>query len=63
MGNLMNWQEYAVGAIVGMAVFSLVKHLRGMLSLPSDDADMSCHGCDSCSEPSSNAKVTESRVP
>ena len=58
----MYWQEGAVGVIVGMAIFSLVKHLRGMLSLPSGGADVGCPGCDSCSEPSSNTKVTESRV-
>ena len=50
MGDVMLWQELAVAVIVGLAVVSLVRHLRGMLSVPRSDAGPSCHGCDDCGE-------------
>ena len=50
MGDVMLWQELAVAVIVGLAVVSLVRHLRGMLAVPRSDAGPSCHGCDDCGE-------------
>ena len=46
----MGWQELAVTVIVGFAVVSLYRHLRGMFSMPQSGADNSCHGCDDCAE-------------
>ena len=51
----MTWQDLAVAAIVGWAVVSLYRHLRGMLSAPPVKAKAggsaaACHGCDDCGE-------------
>jgi hypothetical protein len=50
MGDLMLWQELAVAVIVGLAVAWLVRHMRGILSVPQSSAGASCHGCDNCGE-------------
>ncbi len=42
----MDWQEAAVAAIVGTAVVSLYRHLRGIFAAPRSRAKTSCHGCD-----------------
>ena len=44
----MDWQEAAVAAIVGTAVVSLYRHLRGIFAAPRSKAKTSCHGCDDC---------------
>lgn len=50
----MTWQDLAVAAIVGWAVVSLYRHLRGMLSVPpaakAGGGGAACHGCDDCEE-------------
>ena len=46
----MDWQELAVTAIVGFAVVSLYRHLRGMFSMPKSGAGAACHGCDDCDD-------------
>lgn len=49
----MTWQDLAVAAIVGWAVVSLYRHLRGMLGAPPVKAEAggaACHGCDDCGE-------------
>ena len=53
MGDIVTWQDLAVAAIVGWAVVSLYRHLRGMLTVPPAKADgggAACHGCDDCAE-------------
>ena len=42
----MTWQELIVAAIVALAVVSLYRHLRGMLSVPKTGGGASCHSCD-----------------
>ena len=46
----MDWQEAAVAAIVGTAVVSLYRHLRGIFASPKRGGGASsCHGCgDEC---------------
>ena len=44
----MDWQEAAVAAIVGTAVVSLYRHLRGIFAAPRSSGKASCHGCDDC---------------
>ena len=46
----MDWQEAAVAAIVGTAVVSLYRHLRGIFAPPKrGGGTSSCHGCgDEC---------------
>ena len=45
----MDWQEAAVAAIVGTAVVSLYRHLRGIFAAPRSSGETSCHGCgDDC---------------
>ncbi len=46
----MSWQEPIVAVIVGWAVVSLYRHLRGMLVVPKSDSGASCHGCDDCAD-------------
>ena len=46
----MDWQELAVAVIVGLAVVSLYRHLRGMFAMPKGGAAPACHGCDDCGE-------------
>lgn len=55
MGSIVTWQDLAVAAIVGWAVVSLYRHLRGMLSVPPAKAKAggggaACHSCDDCAE-------------
>ena len=53
MGDIVTWQDLAVAAIVGWAVVSLYRHLRGMLTVPPAKAQAggaACHGCDDCAE-------------
>ena len=40
------WQEPVVALIVGLAVVSLYRHLRGMFSMPKPGGGASCHTCD-----------------
>ena len=42
----MDWQEATVAAIVGTAVVSLYRHLRGIFAAPRSREKTSCHGCD-----------------
>ena len=46
----MDWQEAAVALIVGTAVVSLYRHLRGIFAAPKRGGGASsCHGCgDEC---------------
>ena len=46
----MDWQEAAVAVIVGTAVVSLYRHLRGIFATPTGGGGASsCHGCgDEC---------------
>ena len=45
----MDWQEAAVAAIVGTAVVSLYRHLRGIFATPRQaGGGASCHGCGDC---------------
>ena len=44
----MSWQEPLVGVIVGFAIVSLYRHLRGLLGSAVSDTGASCHGCDDC---------------
>ncbi len=46
----MDWQEAAVAVIVGTAVVSLYRHLRGIFAAPKRGGGASsCHGCsDEC---------------
>ena len=49
----MTWQDLAVAVIVGGAVVTLYRHLRGMLFVPpaKSKADgAGCHGCDDCAD-------------
>ena len=51
----MTWQDLAVAAIVGWAVVTLYRHLRGMLFVSpakttAKAGGASCHGCDDCAE-------------
>ncbi|MYI74650.1 MAG: hypothetical protein F4057_04820 [Acidobacteria bacterium] len=51
----MTWQDLAVAVIVGGAVVTLYRHLRGMLFVSSAKTTAkaggaSCHGCDDCAE-------------
>ena len=46
----MDWQEAAVAAIVGTAVVSLYRHLRGIFAGPKRSGGASCHGCDDCGD-------------
>ena len=45
----MDWQEAAVATIVGYAVLSLYRHMRGIFAMPkSGGGGAACHGCDDC---------------
>ena len=44
----MTWQEPVAAIIIGLAVVSLVRHLRGLFGNAGPDAEASCHGCDDC---------------
>ena len=46
----MDWQEAAVAVIVGTAVVSLYRHLRGLFAAPKTGGGASCHGCGDCAE-------------
>ena len=55
----MTWQEPIVALIVGLAVVSLYRHVRGMLGLTKPEAQPSCHGCDDCATDSEAASAVE----
>ena len=63
----MTWQDLAVAAIVGWAVVTLYRHLRGMLFVSpakttAKDGGASCHGCDDCAdEESASPRPVEPR--
>ncbi|HCE04243.1 MAG TPA: hypothetical protein DEQ98_13500 [Acidobacteria bacterium] len=44
----MTWQEPIAALIVGLAVVSLYRHLRGLFGGANADSQASCHGCDDC---------------
>ena len=50
MGDLRmvswTWQEPVVALIVGIAVVSLYRHLRGMFAVSKPAGGASCHSCD-----------------
>ena len=53
MGDIVTWQDLAVAAIVGWAVVTLYRHLRGMLFVPAAKTKAggaSCHSCDDCGD-------------
>ena len=60
----MDWQEAAVAVIVGTAVVSLYRHLRGIFAAPRRGGAASCHGCgDECaSEESGRAGAPPRKV-
>ncbi len=62
----MDWQEAAVAAIVGTAVVSLYRHLRGIFAPPGKrggDA-AGCHGCgDDCGERAAGDRQPEPAAP
>lgn len=64
MGRVMTWQEPVVALIVGMAVWSFVKHLRDLLRVAAPGSEaQSCHGCDDCSDAPTSAPVASITAP
>ena len=59
----MIWQELAVALIVGFAVVSLFRHLRGLLASAVPGAQPSCHGCDECEDEPAPPLVTLGATP
>ena len=59
----MIWQELSVALIVGVAVVSLYRHLRGLLASAGPGAQPSCHGCDDCEDDSAQPVVTPGALP
>ena len=59
----MDWQEAAVAAIVGTAVVSLYRHLRGIFASPKRGGGASsCHGCgDECASEESGRPAAPPR--
>ena len=58
----MDWQEAAVAAIVGTAVVSLYRHLRGIFSTPGKaGGGASCHGCGDCGPEESGRSAAPAR--
>ena len=58
----MDWQEAAVAAIVGTAVVSLYRHLRGIFAAPKRGGGASCHGCgDECASEGSGQPAGPAR--
>ena len=59
----MDWQEAAVAAIVGTAVVSLYRHLRGIFASPKRGGGASsCHGCgDECASEESGRPAAPAR--
>ncbi len=58
----MEWQEAAVAVIVGTAVVSLYRHLRGIFASPkSGGGASSCHGCDDCASEEQGQPIAVSR--
>ena len=59
----MDWQEAAVAAIVGTAVVSLYRHLRGIfVSSKRSGGGASCHGCgDECASEGSGRPTAPAR--
>lgn len=60
----MGWQEAAVAAIVGTAVVSLYRHLRGIFATPKrGGGTSSCHGCgDECASEESGRPTAATRA-
>ena len=60
----MGWQEAAVAAIVGTAVVSLYRHLRGIFATPKrGGGTSSCHACgDGCSSGESGQPAAPTRA-
>ncbi len=60
----MDWQEAAVAFIVGTAVLSLYRHLRGIFAPPKRGGGASCHGCgDECASEDSGQPAGPRNVP
>ena len=58
----MEWQEAAVVVIVGTAVVSLYRHMRGIFASPKSGAGASsCHGCDDCGAEEQGQPIAVSR--
>ncbi len=59
----MDWQEAAVVVIVGTAVVSLYRHLRGIFAAPKRGGGASsCHGCgDECASDESGRHAAPAR--
>ena len=58
----MEWQEAAVAVIVGTAVVSLYRHLRGIFASPKSGAGASsCHGCGDCEADESGQPAVPAR--
>ena len=60
----MDWQEAAVAAIVGTAVVSLYRHLRGIFASPKrgGGGSSSCHGCgDECASEENGRPASPTR--
>jgi len=58
---MLNWQEAIVAVIVGGAVVSLYRHLRGMFATSQTSGDVSCHGCDDCGDDAAS-RVSDNSV-
>ena len=54
----MIWQELIVSLVVGLAVVSLYRHLRGMVRIAKPGSEPSCHGCDDCGDASGTVTPT-----
>ena len=55
----MTWQELLVGVIVGLAVVSLYRHLRGLVGNATSDSATSCHNCDECETGATTAPLDQ----
>ena len=60
----MNWQGLVVAVVVCLAVVSLYRHVRGLISDARPGAGSGsqplCHGCGDCVEPKTLANPTPS---
>ena len=52
----MNWQELVVAGIVLLAVVSLYRRFRDLMSFGKPSAP-SCHGCDDCGQDPADGPV------
>ena len=55
----MTWQELLVGAIVGLAVVSLYRHLRDLVGSAVSSSTTSCHNCDDCETEAATAPLDQ----